>query len=295
MKKYYLKTNEAVGEKMKKKSRLKPTPYNILSKEKCDRLISMCERSEHPVENNFIVQTMLILGLRRGEVAHMKKSWVDFNNKRIRIPSHEPCSCSYCVKQVKQKLKQMREPKEKWENVSKEEVMRWYWQPKSRAGVRSIYFGFDPEYVQVLKNFFAKYDEWPYSVATAYKRIKKMLKLAGLGNRIPHDLRKTAATNFAANGIGVFQLMDIMGWDDIQVAKWYVRLAGRESEKALKEQLGDGTNKSFIQDSRLVFYITKFGRKMATRKKKRDEEEWLRSILFTKNSPDTSQKRLDVF
>lgn len=278
--------------KGKRKSRLRPTEYDILTKEECNRLINVCERSEHPIQNSFIVQTMMIPGLRIGEAAHMKKNWVDFNNKRIRIPSHQPCSCSYCQVRTKQKLKLLH--KENWKNVSNEEVMKWYWQPKTVAGVRNVYFGFDPDFTESVNDFFAKNDEWSYSVNHTRRRIKKMFELAGLENHIPHDLRKTAATNFAANNISIFPLMQIMGWDDIQIALRYVRLSGILGERALKKEMGDGKEKLFIHDSRIIFFITNFGRQVITRKKNRYEEEWLQSILSTKKDHIQKNKQLTL-
>jgi integrase len=268
--------------KKKKKSKIDPVINAILSEKECERLIKVCEQSKHPLENSFIVRTMMILGFRIGEVVHMSKKWVDFNNKRIRIPSHDPCCCGYCKTRIKERMKAIGKSKEEWGHISKEEILKYYWQPKTVAGARSVYYGFDTEYEKILKDFFARYDKWPRSVNNGYLRVKKMLKLAGLGNHVPHDLRKTGATNYASYGLSEFQLMEIMGWDDSKVARKYIRLAGIRGENAVKRAMDGGEKPPPITDSRIIFYITDFGRKVITRKKRSDDKKWLNHVLFNK-------------
>jgi len=43
------------------------------------------------------------LGMRGGEIAHISKDWIDFDNKILTIPSHERCTdgrdggiCGHC-------------------------------------------------------------------------------------------------------------------------------------------------------------------------------------------------------
>ena len=82
-----------------------------------------------------------------------------------------------------------------------------------------------------------------------------------------------------------------MGWDDIQVAREYIRLYGPRSIQAQKKILDPENKKEVISDSRLIFYLTDFGRQVITRKRKRDEEAWVRDVLFLKEP--TKQLRLD--
>jgi len=268
--------------KKKKKDKIDHVVNAILSEKECKRLIQVCKQSKNPLENSFLVRTMMTLGLRVGEATHVRKKWIDFENRRIRIPSHDPCGCSYCRDRMKQRLKTIGKNKEEQDNISEEEIMKYYWQPKTNAGTRSLYYGFDSEYEKILKDFFSKYDTWPYTTSSGNTRVKKMLKLAGLGDHVPHDLRKTAATEYAAHGINEYTLMEIMGWDDSKVARKYIRLAGIRGENAVKKAMDEGKPPPSITDSRIIFYITDFGRKVITRKKRSDDEKWLRRALFNK-------------
>jgi integrase len=52
------------------------------------------------------------LGLRAGEVAHMRESWLNWRTRRIEIPSKEPCTkgksegiCGYCEQAAKQMVR----------------------------------------------------------------------------------------------------------------------------------------------------------------------------------------------
>jgi len=264
----------------------------ILTNEEYTRLLHVCDNSEYVLEDKFIVRTMLTIGFRLGEVVHFKKCWVNFDQKTITIPAHEPCNCGYCKSQLKRQLKRIGKSKEEQESISEKEVMNYYWQPKTNAGVRVVYYGFDSEYEMILNDYFSKYDGWPGAYITAYRRIRKLLDLAGLQNHVDHHLRKTAGTNYAAAGLTEHQLMDVMGWDDADVAREYIRLYGPRSVESQKKVLGEGKKKGYISDSRIALYLTAFGRQVLTRRKYRDEEEWLRDVLFSKKD-DTERKITD--
>jgi len=270
--------------KNEEKEPKKPVTINILSNEEWNLTLNACKHSKTPLENELILRLMKDLGLRIGEAAHIIKEWVDFNKKTIRIPPHQPCSCYYCIVQYKQRMKHMGPLK----NISAKEVEKWQWQPKSKAGARTIYYGYNREAKKVINDFFTTHDKWPYLVGTTGKRVGQLFKIAGLKGHVPHDLRKTAGT-FWAHKLTLFELMDIMGWDDINVAKRYIRFAGFANVKVMIEKFGETADKTFTMESSIVFYITSLGRWAITRKKKNDESEWLRNKLMPKNDP---QKRL---
>jgi integrase len=272
-----------------------PVVNEILTEEEYKHLLQVCNNSKHSLQNNFLVQTMIILGLRLGEVTHFKKSWVNFEKQSIAVPSHEPCDCSYCKGRLKAQLNTMDKSKEEQKSISEKEVMKYYWQPKTNAGVRIVYYGFDSEYEKILKDFFSKYDKWAYSYSAGFKRIRRLLDRADLKDHVPHHLRKTAGTNYAARGFTEQQLMDVMGWEDSKVAREYIRLYGPRSVEAQKRVLGDGKKKGSIDDSRNIFYLSQPGRQAFTRRKNRDEGEWLRDVLFSeKDDKKTSQCSLDT-
>jgi integrase len=298
-----------ISKKRKKKTELRKikksvTIGEILTEEESRHLLEVCNNSEHPLENKILVMTMMIIGFRIGEVTHLKKRWVDFKKQTITIPAHEPCDCNYCFGRIMEQLytisknkgeKQDKENKDKQKLIAKQKVKEFYWQPKTPAGVRVVYYGFDPEYETVLKEFFSQYNSWPLSYAAAYSRLRKMLNLADLKDKKDHHLRKTAGSNYAARNFTEAQQMDVMGWDDANVARVYIRLFGPRSVEAQKKALGDGKEKGYIHDSRITFYITDFGRQLLTRGKKRDEQKWLKDVLFPKNGSKTQKNKNKTF
>lgn len=278
MKKFNRKRTQKKVGKVDAQKPKKPMRINILSDEEWDSLITVCKHSKETLENEFLVRMGRDLGCRIGETGHARKEWFDFNENVIRIPPHQPCPCGYCILQYTQRMKIPKTTK----NISIEEVKKWQWQPKSKAGARSIYFGNNPETTKVIHQFFAKYDRWPYSVNVAEHRSRKLFNLAGLDDHTYHDLRKTHATERAAK-LSLFQLMDVMGWDDINVAKKYVRFRGLASVKVQKEIFGDGKKKFYIEDienSDIELYDTSLGRWAITREKSSDEPEWVRTEIF---------------
>jgi integrase len=239
---------------------------------------------------------MLQTGLRLGEVVHFSKHWVNFDRRTLGIPPHEPCDCNYCLDRIKAQLKTMKIPVEKRNPIAIEKVKNYYWQPKTEAGVRVVFYGLFSDYEKILEEFFANYNQWPNSYFTAYRRIRKLLDLAGLESHVPHHLRKTGGTNYAARGLSEHQLMDVMGWDDSSIARDYIRLHGLRSVEAQMNLLDTEQKTGFILDSRFMFYLTASGREMVIRIKKRDEEEWLRSLLFSdQNNQNKCQKSLSEF
>jgi len=280
------------GENMELK--LDSVANEILSNEELNRVFDVCDHSEKYLENNFIVKTMGLLGFRVGEAAHFRKSWVNFEKKTIRIPAHEPCDCSYCQERVREQLKKREYSKEESKTIAKKIVSKYYWHPKTTAGSRFIYYGFNAEYERILNEFFSKYDQWPYTVNTAERRIKKLLNLADLGDHKSHDLRKTAGSNFAAKGLNEYELMQIMGWEDSKVAKKYIRLSGVRGVESQKKNLGTGSKKVIINDSRIIFYLTSLGRKLFTRRKRKDDGIWLKSIIFKPDKGNDPVKQLSL-
>jgi integrase len=253
---------------------------DILSDKEYNRLRDVAERGDDSKVNSMLIGTMGICGLRIAEVAHMKKDWINSDEKTINIPSHEKCPCSYCNKQYIGRLKSQGVSKDKLKDIPDHEVESIYWTPKSVKGVRSVYYGYDRRFEQLLSDFFEDHESLGLSVNAAERRVKKLLKAAGLGNHVPHDLRKTTATRFARHGLTAFELMTVMGWSDIEVAKAYIRLSGRDGYMKQKEKLGDSGTTIHMYDTRLVFFLTEFGRKIGARRKKPDDRNRLINLLF---------------
>ena len=97
-----------------------------LEEDEFEKLVEACDKSLFPKQNRFLVLVMGRLGLRAAEVAHMKESWLVKPRKMIRIPEHEPCDCSSCRAQAKQRA-------EVNDDISFKEAMKMQWRVKRKT------------------------------------------------------------------------------------------------------------------------------------------------------------------
>jgi integrase len=247
------------------------------------QVMRACERNGEVLENKYAVITTGKLGMREGEAAHMQKKWIDFKEEVIRIPAHDPCDCNYCCGRWKQKLGR----KGRTTIFSMEMVSKEQWTPKRPASIRTIPFGFDPEIGDILQDFFKKYQKWPYSVRAMCGRIRMLGKMVGILNLSPHPLRCTAATKFALDGMNAYVLMRVMGWDDIKMAMCYVNKAAIDIKQEFKKIYGMEKHDLKKDINYRVFYLTPTARKLLTRKRRPDEEEWLKHLFIPEEDSRT--------
>lgn len=177
------------------------------------------------------------LGMRTGEIIHMTSEWIDREKQMIRIPAHDNCTkgqdggiCGYCRQQAKQKLEYRPE-------LDLDEQFRRRWEPKTEAAARAVPYDFDDEVQGVVEAWFDEHSEVPVSRVTLNRRVDAAAEAAGLGsdNLYPHALRATAGTYHAYRGLEVAPLTSLMGWENLAVAKKYIRLSGGATARALKE------------------------------------------------------------
>lgn len=64
------------------------------------------------LESRFVILVAGRLGLRAGEIVHMKDEWIDWSQRRIEIPRHQTCDmgrdggpCATCRRLAEQKMK----------------------------------------------------------------------------------------------------------------------------------------------------------------------------------------------
>lgn len=246
----------------------KPAKKYAPNDEKFNRLLRACNKTKQPLENKFLILVLGILGLRAGELAHLKEKWIDFDRKEIIIPLHEPCDCKYCTDKMKKQLKK---------NVSSHEVMKEYWHPKTVGGVRTVYFGFNEELEEILKEMMDKYHKCPYTPIAITHRVRR------LGEQIdikvyPHSLRSRAASKFSNDGMSLGALQNIMGWKNTEMAEHYIRSSGRMARKELGKLYEKEQKHSNNYLSRRKFYLTHLGKKLVHRKPWRKEESWFKRL-----------------
>ena len=191
------------------------------------------------LEAMFVVLATGRLGLRIGEVAHARRSWVNVKKGLLSIPSVEPCSkgrdgglCGYCRRQTRRIV-------DREDDGDVGELREDYWQPKTASAERAVPFEFSERVEHIVVAFFDFYDAVPFSVHTARRRVKLAAYVSALSRRIyPHCLRATAASKHAYRGLNVPALQAMMGWAKIETAEKYIRLSGGRTKQALTEIYG---------------------------------------------------------
>lgn len=212
---------------------------DALSEQAFEDLIDATTQLDDPVgsQATFAIYCAGRLGMRSGEIIHMRESWVDWDRQMIRIPTFEPCEkgndggiCGYCRQQAEQTLDY--DPSI---NVEMEKERRW--KPKTPAAARAIPFNFDAEIQSVIKWWFAEHDSFPISRVSLNRRIDAAAEAAGIDaeNLYPHALRATAASYHAYRGLQVAPLKAFMGWENLDGAEPYIRLSGGATARALED------------------------------------------------------------
>lgn len=202
---------------------------DAISEVEFQHLMSVAEEIEGNLglQSRFLLICLGRLGLRAGELSHMKESWVDWEKKHLKIPQHDPCKCGYCKVMAKQECQHN-------DDLTYEKAMENRWHPKTRNSARTIPLSFNQEIIETFKDFFSVYTEFPLSRIGINRRLNLIIDKSDLGKSIyPHSLRATAAMWHAYKGASAFVLQAIMGWSTLQTALDYIRLAGGEAENEL--------------------------------------------------------------
>jgi len=203
---------------------------DALERDGFEELVEACNKSLFPKQNRFLILVMGRLGLRAAEVAHMKKSWLVKPKKMIRIPEHEPCDCSSCKAQAKQRA-------EVNDDISFKEAMDMQWRVKTENSARSVPYDLEDRIEEVVLETMDEYGECPVGRYRINKRIDKLSEIAfGDKSKVyPHALRATAAFNYCFQEVTAFQLMTLMGWNQLQTANDYLMASGVTARKAVDE------------------------------------------------------------
>lgn len=169
------------------------------------------------------------LGLRRGEIAHMHRRWVDWDQQMIRIPRHRDCDCGECRQAAQQK-------DEHNQQIGFEQAMDKRWHPKTEKAIREVPFGFSARVEVMVDRFFNRYDEYPHSEQSVNRRVGRAAEHSEAldsDNLYPHALRATAATFHAGRGLSVTPLQSLMGWSDLSTPMKYVQRSGKNTAREL--------------------------------------------------------------
>jgi len=214
---------------------------DALSEASYSELVEAAKQLDEPFDAECMAVLVLggRLGLRAGEIAHVRESWVNREQQVIEIPRYSRCQsgrdggiCGYCRKRA--------ESAAEHNDISVDEALQDRWEPKTAKGVRAVPYDFDSEVEAVVEAFFDDYDAWPTSRIGVNRRVDRVAEAADYDERVyPHALRATAASWHASRGVPPAALQALMGWAQLAVADKYVRLTGTATSRALNDAHGD--------------------------------------------------------
>lgn len=233
---------------------------DALSEKEFVLLLNGADKMKPPrdLEARFVIYCSGRLGMRGGEIAHIKEEWLKRDRNLIKIPRHSNCNkgkfegevCGYCRRRIKDYLEsrnlsieeakqniieetpdrisdeviqEMAEERVEENNLEYSDVVSDWWKPKTNASARSIPYDFNVRLQMCINSFFEDYSKFPLSKSSLNRRIEKAKEKSDLSKRIyPHSLRATAATTHASRDVSPYALMSIMGWRDMDTARKYI-------------------------------------------------------------------------
>ena len=192
----------------------------------------------YALEAKFVVLVAGRLGLRSGEIVHMRRDWLDERRRMIVIPPYQQCDmgiddgiCGSCRQAAKQKVDHN-------EDLTLAEAEESMWSPKTSAAAREIPFDADPRAELIVDRYFDRFDEFQSSQSGINRRVRRAAEHADEirpADIHPHGLRATAATRFANKGLDVVALQSMFGWAQLSTAHNYIRRSGEQTAKAIRD------------------------------------------------------------
>jgi len=115
--------------------------------------------------------------------------------------------------------------------------MDMQWRVKTENSARSVPYDLEDRIEEIVLETMNEYGECPAGRYRINKRIDKLSKIAfGDKSRVyPHALRATAAFNYCFLEVTAYQLMTLMGWNQLQTANDYLMASGIMARKAVDE------------------------------------------------------------
>ena len=192
----------------------------------------------HALESRMILFAAGRLGMRSGEICHLKEEWIDWRENMIRIPKHDRCTdgrdggiCGSCRQAAKQIV-------EHNDGVTLEQAESIMWRPKTEYAAREIPINVTARAAIVIEDYFERFDQFESSQTTINRRVDTTAEIArevDPETTYPHALRATAGSYFAARNLGVVALKAFMGWKDFDVAIRYLQESGERTATALRD------------------------------------------------------------
>lgn len=164
-------------------------------------------------KDRLIVHVLANTGMRAGELAHMTRPWVNFQEHRIEIPEKQPCDCGECQRE-----------------------RDGTWQPKTDNGARKIPL-LDRETLGLLRAWFALRDDIGMTRKTIWDRVTDLAKETPLTKKVtPHVLRHTYGTRLAEQDFTAAEIKAAMGHESLETSERYIQYSGRRLQDAFERK-----------------------------------------------------------
>jgi len=212
---------------------------DVLTMEQYRELLREAARIENRVESIslfFFLVTMGRLGMRVGEVIHMRESWYKEDRGVISIAPHSNCDCGLC--------KNYAESYADNNDLDFEEVFESYWKVKDGSD-RDVKVPTERDR-EIIELYFEEVPYTDVSYSTVNRRLKKIAEIVGepeVHRMYPHMLRATAATHLAHSGFLPYALDVQFGWSDENTKTKYVRATGLLVEREYDRMWGESKKK----------------------------------------------------
>lgn len=205
------------------------------------------------------------LGMRPGEIAHMTSEWINWEDERIEIPKHEPCTdgrsggiCGHCRGAAEQmaRIRTENALDQHYQALGRHDELEpggevaelvvdpepFYgqmWSPKTVNAARKIpYAKASTRAALAVEDYFQHYDEFQASRGVVNRRVDRMAEQApdvDPDDIYPHALRATASSYFAARGLSAMDLKAMFGWAQFSTAIAYIEESPERLEDALQQ------------------------------------------------------------
>jgi len=208
---------------------------DVLTIEQYRELLRKAARIDDRVESIsifFFLVAMGRLGMRVGEVIHMRQSWYKEDRGVISIPPHSNCDCGLC--------KHYAESYADEHGLDVDEVLKEYWKVKDGSD-RDVKVPTERDR-EIIELYFEEVPYTEVSYSTVNRRLKKIAEIVGepeTHRMYPHMLRATAATHLAHSGFLPYALDVQFGWSDENTKTKYVRATGLLVEREYSRMWGE--------------------------------------------------------
>lgn len=180
---------------------------DVLQPEEQRDMLAACRT----MREQFIVSTLMYGGLRVGELVHMTRHWVDFDNDTLTVPATQRCSCTGCREQ-----------------------RSGVWKPKTPSGARTIRI--HPRLRRVLEMWFHQHESLGIRRHRTWRIVKDIARRTYVGHNVyPHCLRATCATDLTRHNISAASLRYNLGWSNLASAESYVQSDQRRAAAETQE------------------------------------------------------------